>query len=149
MTKYMVIAEGQFVIHCKDTSQKHESYRLTQYDFEDVGYTRYFNFETAKLLAKLFKGKIASVAEATVKADLQNKIAAPITTPINASPEPLQLFPNELFKRLRENHASGNKGPDITDSLMPAVQEAILTSMTRQQHSSLTATRKFICKDCL
>ncbi|MGT2961128.1 hypothetical protein ACVR08_08960 [Streptococcus caballi] len=46
MTKYMVIAEGQFVIHCKDTSQKHESYRLTQYDFEDVGHTRYFNFET-------------------------------------------------------------------------------------------------------
>lgn len=147
--KYRVLVGDSFVVEVNSYIPNQKMYKLTRYEQHDIYHNSYFNFRKAYFLKQLFDGEIVSATEATLRADLQNEIAAPITTPITANPEPLQLFPNELFKRLRENHASGNNGPDITDSLMPAVQEAILTSMTRQQHSSLTATRKFIGKDFL
>lgn len=129
MTKYMVIVGEQFVLHCKNEYQKHESYRLTPYNFEDVGHTRYFNLETAELLAKLFKGRVASVAIVT--------------------PKLIQPSSNEYFKRRRKNLSNENNGPDMIDSLMPSVHESILTMIPKQIHSSLLTAPKSIGKDIL
>jgi len=92
MAKYIVIVDGQFVLHCKNKNQNHESYRLTPYNFEDVGYTRYFNLETAELLAKLFNGTIAVAAEATLTKREQTKSLNPLSLRINANPNPANTF---------------------------------------------------------
>lgn len=147
--KYRVLVGDSFVVEVNSYRPNQKMYKLTRYEQHDIYHNSYFNFRKAYFLKQLFDGEIASATEATLRADLQNEIAAPITMPINANPEPLQLFPNELFKSLIQKHDSEKNGPDITDSLMPAAHESILTSMTRQKHSSLTATRKFIGKDCL
>ncbi|HFI0150947.1 TPA: hypothetical protein ACGO3A_001851 [Streptococcus suis] len=92
MAKYMVIVEGQFVLHCKSKNQNHESYRLTPYNFEDIGHTRYFNLETAELLAKLFNGTIAIAAEATLtKGERIKSLDSPLLR-INANPNPADTF---------------------------------------------------------
>ncbi|HEL1894156.1 TPA: hypothetical protein TX926_000562 [Streptococcus suis] len=92
MAKYMVIVEGQFVLHCKNKNQNHESYRLTPYNFEDIGHTRYFNLETAELLAKLFNGTIAIAAEATLTKGERIESLDSLLLRINANPNPVNTF---------------------------------------------------------
>lgn len=147
--KYRVLVGDSFVVEVNSYRPNQKMYKLTRYEQHDIYHNSYFDFRKAYFLKQLFAGEIASAAEATTRADLQNEIAAPTTMPINANPEPLQLFPNELFKSLIQKHAKEKNGPDITDSLIPAIKESILTSITRQQHSTLTAARKFIGKNCL